>query len=70
VVAIGLLCEASGAFFLAAAIFNWNWFFNMPKLRHGLLGALDRSAQRVLYGIVGTLFMVLGILLITGLVLL
>lgn len=65
-IAIGII--AFGVLPLLPAIFNWDWFFNLPKLRTGFLGMLGRQAQRVLYGIIGIAIIGLGVCMAIGLV--
>lgn len=65
-ISLGII--AFGVLPLLPAVFNWDWFFNLPKLRTGILGMLSRQAQRVLYAIIGILIIGLGVSMAVGLV--
>jgi uncharacterized membrane protein YphA (DoxX/SURF4 family) len=58
---------AIGVFALAGAVFDWDWFMNHPKARV-LARALGRGGARIFYGVVGTGFVVGGLLVALGVV--
>ena len=64
---IGLLIVAAGAFAIAGAIFNWNWFMNHRRARF-LVRVLSRTGTRIFYGILGLALTILGILGTLGIV--
>jgi hypothetical protein len=52
---------AGGAFALAGAIKNWDWFINHPRARP-LVTLAGRTGARVIYGILGGLLMLGGLI--------
>ncbi|MBQ8582890.1 MAG: immunity 17 family protein [Ruminococcus sp.] len=54
---------ALGAFSLAGAVRNWDWFMNNYKARH-LVDAFGRNVARIIYGFIGVFLIVIGILFI------
>jgi hypothetical protein len=62
---IGGVAFAIGSMFLAAAITNHPWFFQLRKLRL-LEGALGRPAARWVCAVLGCALIVLGGLIVSG----
>ena len=54
-----------GAFCLAGAVFNWDWFITGRKARF-LIDIFGRQVTRIIYGLLGLVLIVWGILLIAG----
>lgn len=54
-----------GAFTLAASVFNWQWFISGRRARF-FTEALGPEATRVIYGVLGVVLIVWGILRIMG----
>lgn len=54
-----------GAFCLAGAVFNWDWFITGRKARF-LVDIFGRQVTRIIYGLLGLVLIVWGILLIAG----
>ncbi len=50
----------AGGFCIAAAIFDWNFFFNARKAAP-IVKIFGRNGARIFYGIMGLLFIVGGI---------
>ena len=63
----GFLFVALGAFFIAGAVLNWEWFMNNYKSRL-LVKLIGRNAARIIYGIVGFAIAVIGIALLLGMI--
>ncbi|MBQ8107975.1 MAG: immunity 17 family protein [Ruminococcus sp.] len=49
-----------GVFILAAAYFEWDWFFNNYKARP-IVALFGRNGARIFYGVLGGLFVVGGL---------
>ena len=64
---IGLVFVAAGAFSMAGAICNWDWFINSRKAKL-LVKLLTRNGARIFYGILGLAIVVLGVLATMGIV--
>lgn len=64
---IALLIVAAGAFAMAGAIFNWDFFMNARKARF-LVNLLSRTGARIFYGLLGLGLAILGILGTLGIV--
>ena len=56
-----LIMVAIGAFALAGAIFDWDWFMNHYKARI-IVKLLTRTGARIFYGIFGCVIIILGLL--------
>jgi|GEM_PF-3289436 hypothetical protein len=65
-ISLGII--AFGVLPLLPAIFNWDWFFNLPFFEEGPIGMLGRQAQRLLYGIIGVAIVALGTAMLFGLI--
>ena len=63
----GFVIVAIGAFTLAGAIFNWDWFMNSRKARF-IVKILSRSGARIFYGFLGVVFIAIGVLILTGII--
>lgn len=64
---IALLLVAAGAFAMAGAIFNWDFFMNARKARF-LVNLLSRTGARIFYGLLGLGLLILGSLGTLGIV--
>ena len=64
---MGWVFAGCGAFAICGAAFDWGWFMNHPRARL-FVRLLGRSRTRVFYGTLGTLLVVLGLLMMTGVV--
>lgn len=62
-IVFALIIIALGAFSLAGAVRNWDWFMNNYKARH-LVDSFGRKGARIIYGFIGVFFIVIGILFI------
>ena len=58
---MGLVFAALGLFSLMGAIKNWDWYFNNYKAK-GVVAIFGRNGARVFYGILGIIFIVIGLL--------
>jgi len=56
---------AAGAFSIAGAVADWDWFMNHRKARF-FVNVLGRDGARVFYGLLGTAIAALGVLKATG----
>ena len=54
-----------GSFSLAGAIFNWDWFITGRKARF-FVDIFGRQVTRVIYGLIGLVLIVWGILMTLG----
>jgi hypothetical protein len=54
-----LFAYAAGVFVIAAAIFDWDWFFNNYKAKF-FVDALGRNGARMFYGVLGVAILFLG----------
>lgn len=54
-----------GAFSLAGAIFNWDWFITGRKARF-FVDIFGRQGARFIYGVIGIALIVWGILMTLG----
>ena len=63
----GLILIAIGAFTLAAAIGNWNWFMNNRKARL-IVKIFTRNGARYFYGFLGLGFLLGGLLTTMGII--
>ncbi|WP_347179146.1 immunity 17 family protein [Roseofilum casamattae] len=61
----GFVIVAVGAFSLAGAIFNWDWFMNSRKARF-IVKILSRRGARIFYGLLGVVFIAIGVLTLMG----
>lgn len=64
-IAVGLFMVAAGAFSLAGAAFDWDFFMNSYRAQF-FVAIFGRTGARVFYGILGTAFVVLGLAFATG----
>lgn len=57
---LGLVVAGLGFFVLLGAAFNWDWFFSLraPRMIESLLG---RIGARIVYCLLGVLFVVMGV---------
>jgi hypothetical protein len=62
---MGWVLVAFGAVTLCGAAFDWSWYMGRRKARF-LVRALGRSGARLLYGLLGSVFVVLGLLIVGG----
>jgi hypothetical protein len=58
---LGIVFILGGALSTIAAIFNWDWYMNHPKARF-LVALIGRTGARLVYAVMGTAFVVLGVL--------
>ena len=58
---------AFGAFLIAGAMLNWEWFMNNYKSRR-LVELIGRNNARIIYGIVGGALIVAGALFAFGVI--
>ncbi|QWX84602.1 immunity 17 family protein [Cellulophaga sp. HaHaR_3_176] len=61
----GLVFIASGLFSLIASIKDWNFFFGSIKARL-LVSIVGRNGARILFGVLGFVIIIVGILSILG----
>lgn len=54
-----------GAFSLAGGVFNWDWFITGRKARF-LVNIFGRQVTRVIYGVIGLVLIVWGMLMMMG----
>jgi hypothetical protein len=64
---VGLISVTAGVFTLCGALFDWDWFMNHRKARL-FVALLTRTGARVFYALLGSVLIVLGILLATGII--
>lgn len=62
---ISILVLACGFACIAGAVMNWNWFFENWQTKY-IIRAIGRSMTRRLYGGLGVILVVLGLLRIGG----
>lgn len=62
---MGIIVILVGLFTLGGAIGNWDWFMNNRRARF-FVAILSRTGARIFYGILGALFVLLGLLAMTG----
>lgn len=55
----------AGTLCIAAAISDWDWFFNNWRARF-VVGILGRQAARAVYFVLGALFAVIGLCFVFG----
>jgi hypothetical protein len=58
---IGLIFIAAGAFTMAAAIRDWDWFMGAAKARF-MITILTRKGARIFYAVLGFALVVVGAL--------
>ncbi len=58
-VVVGVVGIALGGSLVAIAVFNWDWYFQLPKARW-LETRLGRRGMRVLFAVVGIALIALG----------
>ena len=63
----GWLIGGCGVFAICGAAFDWEWFMNHRKARL-FVRLLGRGGARVLYGVLGTAMVVVGVLMATGVI--
>ena len=63
----GLIFVALGIFALSGSIFDWEFFMNSRKVRF-LAKFLTRTGARIFYGLLGSGFIVVGILTAMGII--
>ncbi|MBI1345223.1 hypothetical protein GC163_02925 [bacterium] len=61
----GLILVAGGAFSIAGAACDWEWFMNHHKTQF-FVAILGRTGARIFYGILGAALAVFGILILAG----
>ncbi len=54
-----------GAFSLAGGVFNWDWFITGRKARF-FVNLFGRQVTRIIYGVIGLVLIVWGILMAMG----
>ncbi|MBT3379949.1 MAG: hypothetical protein HN742_03050 [Lentisphaerae bacterium] len=64
---IGLIFIAAGAFTMAGAICDWDWYMNSRKARF-FVSILSRNGARIFYGLLGLAFVVVGVLAAMGII--
>lgn len=57
----GFLFAIAGLFALAVAVCNWNWFFRRQQSQ-ALVIIFGRDGARLVYGVVGTAVLLLGMM--------
>ncbi len=62
---MGIIAILVGLFTLGGAIGNWDWFMNNRRVRF-VVAILSRTGARIFYGLLGALFIVLGLLAMMG----
>ena len=62
---IGLVAIAAGGFGITCATFDWDWFMLAPKARFWIR-ILGRTGTRWFYVLLGSAFVVLGLLVAAG----
>lgn len=63
----GLIFVAFGAYAVAGAAYDWEFFMNSRKSRF-MVAVLGRNGARIFYGVLGIALIVLGILGVLGVV--
>jgi predicted small integral membrane protein len=63
----GSLFVAIGAFALCGAGFDWEWFMNGRRARF-FVKIFGRNGARVFYGLLGSAFVVAGVLALLGVI--
>jgi hypothetical protein len=63
---IGLLLVAFGAFAIAGAVMDWDFFMNARKARL-VVAIIGRTGARIFYGLLGTIVLIAGALTTVGL---
>lgn len=64
---VGLIFVAIGAFSMAGAICNWDWYMNARKARF-MVKILTRNGARIFYGILGFSLVVIGVFATIGII--
>lgn len=62
---IGLLLVAAGAFSMAGAYFDWEWFM-MSRRARLMVMIFGRNGARIFYGLLGGAIAVAGIMFTAG----
>ena len=62
---VGAITIALGLFTCSAAIFNWDWYYELQKARW-LQALCGRNGARIFFGILGLGLIVLGSAIATG----
>lgn len=60
---MGIVLMLCGAFVVVCCVFNFEWYFNTRKARR-FVNLVGRTAARIVYGVVGFLFVVVGLMAI------
>lgn len=63
----GLIFVGIGLFSLCGAWFNWDWFMTARKARF-FVTVFGRTGARIFYGLLGSAFVVAGILALLGVI--
>lgn len=63
----GILLTTVGLIVLAIAITDWGWIMDRPRAQR-MIKLLGRSGTRLLYGALGVILLVLGILVLSGVI--
>lgn len=63
--AAGLILIAAGVFSICGAAYDWEWFMNHHKARF-FVTIFGRTGARILYGVLGIAFVVMGALFLLG----
>jgi Immunity protein 17 len=62
---VGLVAILAGGFGITCATFDWDWFMLAPKARFWVR-ILGRTGTRWFYGLLGSAFVVAGLLVAAG----
>lgn len=62
---VGAVAIAIGLFVMSAALFNWEWYYQLHKARW-IESICGRGGARVFFGVLGLALIVLGAAIATG----
>lgn len=63
----GILCLGAGTLILILRFQRWEWFMNHYKVKN-IDDVFGTKRADIVYALIGSIFMILGILLITNLI--
>ena len=63
----GLILIGAGLFTIAGGALNWDWFMNSRKASF-FVKTLTRNGARIVYGAIGAILVVIGVLILLGII--
>ena len=64
---MGWFLIAAGTFAICGAVLDWNWFMNNRKAQF-FVRLFGRAGTRLFYVILGTILIIMGALMLTGVI--